>query len=180
MCTSMVRFFFYSFFYFKSNREYGRRLKVHLYTQKFDVVMTQNSERIKKINTVSRHKIQRSIFKQIPKKFTKILSAFVLVDVHVDLLDGLHGLSQLGSIGVALRRGAQQLRQQQRVAHHPLHRLDQEGAEVDVISFTPTKQPKKRGNLGSKQQEEDVKSERFRVSQGSHKVIMRIVTATEY
>ena len=69
--------------------------------------------------------------------FTKVLPALVLVDVHVDLLDGQQGLSQLGPVGVALRRGPQQLHQQQRVTHHPLHRLDEEGAEVDVISFTP-------------------------------------------
>lgn len=64
----------------------------------------------------------------------------MLVDVCVDLLGGLHSLSQLGPVMVALWCGPQQLRQQQRVPHHPLHGLNQEGAEVDVICFTPGRQ----------------------------------------
>jgi len=38
---------------------------------------------------------------------------------------------------VALGRGPQQLGQQQGVAHHPLHRLDEEGAQVDVVGLPP-------------------------------------------
>lgn len=72
--------------------------------------------------------------------FTQVLPALVFVDVYVDLLDGLQSLSQLGLVVVALRRGPQQLHQQQRVTHHPLHRLDKERAEVDVICFTPGKE----------------------------------------
>lgn len=55
---------------------------------------------------------------------TEIFPALVLVDVHVDLLDGLQSLSQVEPVVVALWRGPQQLHQQQRVTHHPLHRLD--------------------------------------------------------
>lgn len=68
---------------------------------------------------------------------TEIFPALVLIDVHVDLLDSLQSLSQVGPVVVALRRGPQQLHQQQRVTHHPLHRLDQERAEVDVVCFPP-------------------------------------------
>lgn len=82
--------------------------------------------------------------------FTQILPALVLVDVDVDLLDGLHSLGQLVPVRVILRRGALQLRQQQRVTHHPLHRLDQERAQVDVISFTPAKEPENIYYLWSK------------------------------
>lgn len=41
---------------------------------------------------------------------------------------------------VALRCGPQQLHEQQRVTHDPLHRLDQERAQIDVVCFTPEKQ----------------------------------------
>lgn len=61
---------------------------------------------------------------QLYGSFTKILPAFVLVDVDVDLFDGLQSLSQLGPVRVVLWHGPQQLHQQQRVTHHPLHRLD--------------------------------------------------------
>lgn len=44
--------------------------------------------------------------------FTKVFPAFVLVDVYVDLFDGLQSLSQLGPVVVALRCGSQQLHQQ--------------------------------------------------------------------
>lgn len=56
--------------------------------------------------------------------FTEVLPALELVDVYVDLFDGQQSFSQLGPVVVALRRGPQQLHQQQRVTHHPLHRLD--------------------------------------------------------
>lgn len=69
--------------------------------------------------------------------FTEIFPAFVLVDVDVDLLDGQQRLRQLGPVVVVLRRGSQQLHQQQRVAHHSLHWLDEEGAQVDVVGFPP-------------------------------------------
>lgn len=72
--------------------------------------------------------------------FTKVFPSLVLIDVYIDLLDGLQSLSQLETVVVALRRGPQQLNQQERVTHHTLHRLDQERAEVDVICFTPEKE----------------------------------------
>lgn len=75
--------------------------------------------------------------------FTKVLPAFVLVDVHVDLLDSLQGLGQLRPVMVALRRGPQQLHQQQRVTHHPLHWLDKERAQVDVVRLTPERDDRK-------------------------------------
>lgn len=56
--------------------------------------------------------------------FTKVFSALVLVDVYVDLFDGLQSLGQLGPVGVDLRGGSQELHQQKRVTHHPLDRLD--------------------------------------------------------
>lgn len=68
---------------------------------------------------------------------TEVFPAFVLVDVDVDLLDGLQGLRQLEPVVVALWRGSQQLHQQQRVAHHPLNGLNEERAQVDVVCFTP-------------------------------------------
>lgn len=73
--------------------------------------------------------------------FTQIFPALVLVDVDVDLLDGQQRLRQLGPVVVVLRRGSQQLHQQQRVAHHSLHRLDEEGAQVDVVGLPPGSNP---------------------------------------
>lgn len=67
---------------------------------------------------------RRLVAIQLYRSFTEILPAFVLVDVHIDLFDGLQGLSQLGPVRVVLWHGPQQLHQQQRVTHHPLHRLD--------------------------------------------------------
>lgn len=61
---------------------------------------------------------------RIGRIFTKVFPSLVLIDVHVDLFDGLQGLGQLGVVVVALWRCAQQLHQQQRVTHHPLHWLD--------------------------------------------------------
>ena len=79
----------------------------------------------------------RVVTAKIQKVFTEILPALVLIDVHVDLLDSLHGLSKLGPVMVALWCRPQQLRQQQWVTHHSLHRLNQERAKVDVVCFTP-------------------------------------------
>lgn len=80
---------------------------------------------------------KRSGFEPFVFSFTQIFPALVLVDVDVDLLDGLQRLRQLEPVVVVLRRGSQQLHQQQRVAHHPLHRLDQERAQVDVVGLPP-------------------------------------------
>lgn len=55
---------------------------------------------------------------------TKVFSAFVLVDVYVDLFDSLQSLGELGPVRVALWRGSQKLHQQKRVTHHSLNGLD--------------------------------------------------------
>lgn len=75
---------------------------------------------------------------------TQVLPPLVLVDVDVDFLDSLQSLSELGPVVVALGRGPQQLHEQQRVAHDPLHRLDEERAQVDVVCFAPGPRPKKK------------------------------------
>jgi len=74
------------------------------------------------MNTLQYRKQLKGFFSK--NLFTKVLPALVLVDVYVDLFDGQQSLSELEPVGVALRCGPQQLRQQQRVSHHPLHRLD--------------------------------------------------------
>lgn len=73
--------------------------------------------------------------------FTQIFPALVLVDVDVDLLDGQQRLRQFGSVVVALRRGSEQLHQQQWVAHDSLHGLDEERAQVDVVCLSPGRNP---------------------------------------
>lgn len=78
--------------------------------------------------------------------FTQIFPAFVLIDVDVDLLDGLQRLRQLGPVVVVLRRGSEQLHQQQRVAHHSLYRLDEERAQVDVVCLSPGRQTDSSGH----------------------------------
>lgn len=55
---------------------------------------------------------------------TKVFSAFVLVDVYVDLFDSLQSLGELGPVRVALWCGSQKLHQQKRVTHHSLNGLD--------------------------------------------------------
>lgn len=76
------------------------------------------------IHTHIHTQINYSLRMLILFSFTKVFSAFVLVDVYVDLFDGLQSLGQLGVVGVALRCGSQKLHQQKRVTHHPLNRLD--------------------------------------------------------
>lgn len=72
---------------------------------------------------------------------TEIFPAFVLIDVDVDLLDGLQRLRQFQSVVVVLWRGSEQLHQQQRVAHDSLHRLDEERAQIDVVCLSPGRSP---------------------------------------
>lgn len=75
---------------------------------------------------------------------TQVLPALVLVDVDVDFFDCQDSSCEWCLIRVTLRGGTQQLHQQQRVPHHPLHWLDEEGAQVNVVRATPGKSGQRR------------------------------------
>lgn len=77
---------------------------------------------------------------------TQVLPTLVLVDVDVDFFDCKESSCERSLVRVRLRGGTQQLHQQQRVPHHPLHWLDEEGAQVNVVCAAPGKLGQRRCN----------------------------------
>lgn len=70
---------------------------------------------------------------------TQVLTALVFIDVNIDFFDSKDSSRQRCLVRVSLGGGTQQLHQQQRVPHHPLHWLDEEGAQVNVVCAAPGK-----------------------------------------